>query len=137
MANAGTVTVTRIEGNANEPKIIQFDWLSTAGGAARLDGVSIAGELSQIITIPATGGDAPDVNYDIQLLQIVNVGWSATDSEVDILNAKAANRHNSNTEYIYIDGTTLKAPIFLQGTYSFDVQNAGATNQGTMLLFYR
>lgn len=120
---AGTVTFTEtVHGSV---KKLEIAWTSTAGGAA--DGTSshpYDGRLIAVTTVPAGGADAPDANYDITL----------TDSGGDdVLLGQGANRHTSNTEYLLEANLGAAAASKL----TLNVSGAGATNQGTVLVWLR
>lgn len=87
---AGTVVTT--ETTHTSVKLIKFDWLSSAAGAA--DATTTAyfdGLLIKVATVPDGGGTQPSDQYDLTL---------TTANGIDLLAGQGANRSNVNTEYI-------------------------------------
>lgn len=120
---AGTVTFTEtVHGSV---KKLEIAWTSTAGGAA--DGTSehpYDGRLIAVTTVPAAAGDAPTDNYDLTL----------TDSGgADVLLGQGADRDTANTEHLLEANLGAVAASKL----TLNVTNAGATKQGTVLVWLR
>lgn len=125
----GTATVTEI----TYPTVKKVTWAWTAGSAAApaQDGACTSattyaydGAILGLTTIPGTGGDAPDPNYDITITDAAGH---------DVLLGAGANRHTSNTEHV--------AQTSLAGVASskltLNVSNAGSLNTGVVILYIR
>lgn len=86
--------------------------------------IEYSGEIVRLVTIPGTGTDAPDDNYDVQVLD---------ENDADVLMGSGANRDTANTEQVL-------APSM--GVVAYDkltlyVSGAGASNKGTVHLYIR
>lgn len=79
------------------------------------------GKIVGAITVPGTGSDAPDDNYNIAL--------NDSDS-VDVALGALATRDTANTEYV---ASASMAGIV--GKITVAVSAAGASNKGTLYLF--
>lgn len=118
-------TVTKVEETFSTIKKIKFSWTSTAGGLADLQTTEVySGKILGLTTVPGAGGDAPDPNYDVTLLD---------EDGVDVLMAGGMNRHTANTEHV------LSASL---GAVANDklhvyIAAAGAANKGTVYIFIR
>lgn len=121
---AGTVTQTRTAINSNTSKIV-FTWESTAGGAADLS-FSVVGWLVKMVTDPSA--TAPTDDYDITIVD---------EYGVDALGGAGLNRDTANSEQIYPVGSSGQTPVFLCGTHTFTVANAGATKAGVCVLYVK
>jgi hypothetical protein len=82
------------------------------------------GELVGLTTIPGTGGDAPDLNYDVA---VTDVGGH------DVLLGAGANRHNVNTEHVAKASLAAVAGSKL----TIAITTAGNANKGTVVLYIR
>ena len=125
----GTVTITRDPRRApNEGKkieVVSVAWTSTAGGAASDTISNLYGFLVKAVTIPS-GAAAPTDNYDITLLD---------ENSIDAANSALIDRDTANTEQVYPTGTSAQIPVFLCGTHTFTVANAGNAKSGTCVLY--
>lgn len=123
MADKGTVTVTE-ERLTNIHKIV-FAWTSDTGGdaglATKTTTYQYTGAILGLVTIPGTGADQPDDNYNVTLLD---------DSGVDVLNAQGLLRDDTNTEWVL---SSLGFVANDQLTLSID--SAGDTLQGTVIVY--
>lgn len=123
MAN---MVVTATETTHTSVKRIKFAWTAddaaaTATGATT---ASFTGKILGLATVPGTGGDQPDDNYDV----------TVTDSDsLDVLMGGGANRDETNTEYVL--STSLGAVVESQLTVN--VSNAGNANTGTVYVYIR
>ena len=118
---AGTVTVAE---TGNSVKKITWNWTAAAGVADGATSKTFDQKIIGLATVPGTGGDQPDDNYDITI----------TDADsLDVLLGAGANRDELNTEYV--DGSSLGAVA--QSVLTLNVTNAGGTNQGTVVLWLR
>lgn len=116
---AGTVTVTRTPGKTKygkEYEIVQVAW--TSDGSGNADGaVVLDGWLVKSVTDP---GDGPTDNYDITLVQ----------NTADQLASALVDRDTTNGETVIH-----AAPIFLTGSHTFTIANAGATKSGNAYFY--
>lgn len=120
---AGTVTVT--ENVHGSVKKITFAWTSSAGGAA--DGSSstpLNGKVIRLTTVPAGGGSAPTDNYDVVL--------NDADGH-DVLAGAGADRDTANTEHV----AEASLGVVANSVLTLGVTNAGATKQGTVIVWVR
>mgnify|MGYP001305571807 CR=1 FL=1 len=82
------------------------------------------GRIIGAITVPGTGGDAPDPNY----------GIAVNDSDgVDVALNALLNRHTSNTEYV----AEASMAGVAHSKLTIAVTAAGNSNKGTLYLFIR
>jgi hypothetical protein len=82
------------------------------------------GEIIRLITIPGTGDDAPDVDYDVYVYD---------EDDTDALMAGGLNRHTSNTEQVAASSLGIVANDKL----NLYVSGAGSGNKGTVHLYIR
>lgn len=133
---AGTVTVTRVPYKALEGQrieCVQIDWVADAAAASvpntNID--HLYGYVLKIITNP--GSTAPTANYDMAL-------GDPEDTTLDALGGLIANRHTSNTEQVYgiiKNGSDIAPyPIFLCGTYQFQLTNNAVNSATGRVLIY-
>jgi hypothetical protein len=118
-------TVTTAETTYTSVKKVVFSWTSTAGGVA--DGTTTAaysGALIGLTTIPAAAGAAPTDNYDITVVD--------ADGH-DVLLGTGTDRDTANTEHVA--GTSLAGVA--GSALTLHVTNAGASKQGTVILYIR
>ena len=126
MAESCTIT----EETLGTVKKIKWVWVSAADGTvgAALVGTTTSeaysGECLRLITVPATGADQPDDNYDITILD---------EDGVDVLIGAGANRDELNTEQVIASSLGAVANDKLKLT----VSAAGAGLGGTVYLYIR
>ena len=126
MAAAVTCTEERI-GNV---KKITWAWTAHTDGvvATATSGATTTyaytGVLERLVTVPGTGDDAPDADYDV-------IVYDA--DSVDALMAGGANRHTSNTEQVAASSLGIVANDKL----TLYVSGAGSANKGTVYLYIR
>lgn len=82
------------------------------------------GEIVRLVTVPGTGGDAPDPNYDVYVYD---------GDDVDALISAGMNRHTSNVEQVLASSLGVVAYDKL----TLYVENAGDSNKGTVYLYVR
>lgn len=82
------------------------------------------GEIIRLVTIPGTGDDAPDADYDVYVYD---------DDDTDALMAGGLNRHTSNTEQVAASSLGCVANDKL----TLYVSGAGSGNKGTVYLYIR
>lgn len=118
---AGTVTLTETN-RVSRVKKIKWAWTSTAGGAAdKVTSGKYYGRVVALVTIPAGGGSAPSLNYDI----------TVTDAETyDVMQGAGANRSDTATETAV---PTAYSVAF--GALTINVTNAGNAKSGTAILY--
>lgn len=99
------------------------DGSGDVNGSSNCD-VAVNGYIYMVVTDPAA--DAPTDNYDIVL----------NDSDgVDVMGGKLADRDTANTEQVVpvIGGVTMSR--FVDGNVSVVVSNAGANNDGEIIIY--
>jgi hypothetical protein len=125
---AGTLTVTRDPRRApNEGKMIErivVDWTSDASGNADVSIPNLYGWCVKVITDP--GSTAPTDNYDITLVD---------ENNADALEGLLADRDTANTETVYPVKSGAAVPVFLCGTHTFTVANAGNAKVGRAVFY--
>jgi hypothetical protein len=125
---AGTLTVTRDprqapnEGRQYERVVI--DWTSDASGNADVSIANLYGFLIKLVTDP--GSTAPTDDYDITLMD---------ENGIDALAGAGMNRDTSTTEQVYPTATSAAIPVFLCGTHTFTVANAGNAKVGKAVFY--
>jgi len=122
---AGTLTTTRTQTQLPSGKIVdivQIDWTSDASGNADV-AVTLNGYLIKAITDP--GSTAPTDDYDITLVQ----------NGVDAAATLLTNRDTANSEQVYPLVSGAATPIFLVGSHTFTVANAGNAKVGTAYFY--
>jgi hypothetical protein len=125
MADLGTVTVT--EETFNKIKKITFAWTSDslAGGKATKTTDNVyTGEIIRLVTVPGTGGDAPDPNYDVILYD---------EDTTDTLMSAGLNRHTSNTEQVLASSLG----CVVNDKLSLSIIDAGNANTGTVYVYIK
>lgn len=130
MAVAGTITVSRSADHGRAAVFkVSIAWVSSAGGAVTENYVpSIVGVLTRATFVPAGGALAPDDNYDVTLLD---------EDGVDLLVGLGANRDTANTEHVApMLGAGTNVPVVVVGRIQPVVANAGASNAGTIHLYF-
>lgn len=126
---AGSVTVSRIGVHRDAPvERIRIDWTADGNGAVSGTKVyNVAGVITRVTTVPAAGGNAPDDNYDVTLLD---------DEGVDLLAGLGANRDTANTESVApMLGAGTNVPVVVAGSIELNVAAAGAANKGAVVLY--
>lgn len=125
---AGTLTVTRdprVAPACGKPiERIVVDWTSDASGNADVSIANLYGWLVKIVTDP--GSTAPTDNYDITLVD---------ENGIDALAGAGADRDTANTEQVYPVASGGQTPVFLCGTHTFTVANAGNAKVGRAVLY--
>jgi len=125
---AGTLVVTRDprrgQNGGKDIERIVVDWTSDASGNADASIEKIYGWCVKIITDP--GSTAPTDNYDITLVD---------ENGVDALEGKLVDRDTANNETVYPLVTGAATPVFLCGTHTFTVANAGNAKVGKTIFY--
>ena len=122
---AGSMTITEI--SHGSVKKIKAEW--TAGTGDDVGAVSAStsksydGRIIAVATVPATGDDQPDDNYDVELLDA---------DSVDVALGNLENRDETNREYV--KEADLGA---IKGTMTISVSGAGASHKGTVYVWLR
>lgn len=117
---------SKFERRALPVKIVEWDWLSSAGGAVDDTTVNLyTGKIIAAITDPHdTEALAPADSYDVAIYD--NRGW-------DVLLGAGADRDSVNVEYLLnanlgaVSGSKL----------SLSITNAGDANQGKIILWIK
>ena len=126
MAAAVTCTEERI----GHVKKIKWAWTAHTDGkvATATSGAATTytytGELIRLVTVPGTGDDAPDADYDVYVYD---------GDSVDALMAGGLNRHTSNTEQVAASSLGIVAYDKL----TLYIEGAGSGNKGTVYLYIR
>lgn len=126
MAESCTIT----EETLGSVKKIKWVWVSAADGtvgAALVDTTTdeaYSGECLRLITVPATGADQPDDNYNVTVLD---------EDGVDVLIGAGATRDDTNTEQVIAANLGAVANDKLK----LAVSAAGAGLGGTVYLYIR
>lgn len=121
---AGTVTIT--EHSWAYIKKIEFDWESSAGGAA--DGTTTdiyTGEIIRVVQVPDSGGTQPTDLYDVTVVD---------DDTLDIMYGLGANVSNAAPSQKQMSdglGCVVGSQLTLH------VTNAGATKGGKTIVYLR
>lgn len=124
MAGTLTVTQTRFQAGKGYGNKFSIAWTSDASGNADVSVPNMNGWLVKLVTDP--GATAPTDNYDITLVD---------ENSIDALADTGLNRDTANTEQVYTLASGAQTPIFLTGTYTFTVANAGNAKQGTAVFY--
>ena len=112
-------------GGSNKLRRITVDWTSDGSGDAT-DTVTIDGVIVRLITDPAAGGAAPDDDYDVTVVD---------EFGLDLLDGQGANRDTAVTEHVLLAGGLTTTHVYHEGSCTVTIANAGATNQGQVVLF--
>jgi len=124
MAAVGTVTIS--EEVFSTVKKITLAWTCSAGGI--VSGTSttnaFSGKVERLVTVPGTGADAPDDNYNVTVLD---------EDGTDILMGGGLLRDQVNTEQVLASSLGIVANDKLQ----LVIGAAGASNKGTVYLYVR
>jgi len=119
-------TATRqplVSKTGREAEKISVAWTSDGSGNASVSIENMYGFIIKAITDPT---DGPTDNYDITLVD---------ENGMDALNDSLLNRDTTNTEQVYPGVTNASVPIFVCGTHTFTVANAGATKSGVCVFY--
>lgn len=124
---AGTVTVTRenilFPNMKNIVHKVTIDWVGDAS-AATVPSTNIAGLNGYVIKVVTNPGSvAPTDNYDIAF-------GDPEDTALDAFATLINNRDTANSEQVYPLISGAAVPIFLNGTYQFQLSN-NAVNSAT------
>jgi hypothetical protein len=114
----------RLNPSGKYHRLITVSWTSAADGSASVALPNVNGWLIKAITDP--GATAPTDNYDITLVD---------EAGADAAEGLLANRDTANTETVYTLVTGAATPVFLSGTVTFTVANAGDSKVGTCYLY--
>jgi hypothetical protein len=124
---AGTVTVTRDPRRApNEGKAIErisVRWTSDASGNADVSITNLYGFLVKFVTDPT---DGPTDNYDFTLID---------ENGIDALAGTGVDRDTTTTEQVYPVALNAATPVFLCGTHTFTIANAGNAKSGVVVIY--
>ncbi len=126
MADFGSVTLT--EEVFGTVKKITFAWTAdtgaNAGKATKTTANAYSGEVIRLVTVPASGADAPADNYDVQVLD---------EDSTDVLMGAGADRDLATTEQVLASSLGCVANDKL----TLSVTNAGDTKKGTVYVYIR
>lgn len=126
MADFGTVTLT--EETFGTVKKITFAWTAdtgaNAGKATKTTASVYSGEVIRLVTVPGTGDDAPDDNYDVAIND---------EDGTDVLMGAGADRDTATTEQVLASSLGCVANDKL----TLSVTGAGDTKKGTVYLYIR
>lgn len=107
---------------------LTFHWQAKGlGGVEHVFDIRLRGLLSTLVTKPFGGDNAPETNYDVEVLD---------DSFVDLIGGKGLNRSATVTEFATLNvgaGTTIPVDV---PRFRFRVSNAGEFAMGTTELLY-
>ena len=121
---AGSVVIT--EEVFGTVKKIKFAWTAgTVGEAGTASGQTTkvySGKILGLATVPGTGGDQPDDDYDITV---------ADEDGMDVLMGGGANRDETNTEYVL----SASLGAVANDKLTFAVAAAGSGLKGVAYLF--
>jgi len=111
-------------------KKIKWQWTAHTDGKVATTTANAAttkaynGEFVRLVTIPGTGDDAPDADYDVYIYD---------EDNTDALMAGGLNRHTSNTEQVAASSLGVVANDKL----TLYIEGAGDSNKGTTILYVR
>jgi hypothetical protein len=121
---AGTVTITEV--GYRPTKKIVFAWtagtVAEAGTASGTTTADFWGECVGLTTIPGTGGDAPDDNYNVTITDVHGH---------DVLLGAGLLRDTANTEHV----TRASLACCAGSLLTINVTAAGSANKGTAILY--
>jgi hypothetical protein len=127
---AASATVTRVpKGSPNSAKTaekITVDWVSASDGSCTTSLTNLFGWVVRLATDPAGGGSAPTDNYDITLID---------EDGFDGLAGGGADRDTANNEQAAPIITNAQNAVFVCGTYTFTIANAGDTKSGRAVFY--
>ena len=101
-------------GDDNRLSVFTVTCTTATGGTATIDIPNMDGWLMKVVTNP--GATAPTDDYDITLVDELGV-----DAAASLL----LNRDTANTEMVTTFVSGAPTPLFLAGTHTFTVANAG------------
>lgn len=114
-------------GQGKLEKTVTISWTSDASGDAT-SAITLNGYVQKIVTVP-DGSAAPTANYDITLVQ----------NGVDQLVSLLANRATATNELVFgiakNSSDVGPVPIFLIGSHTFTVANAGNAKSGVVYIY--
>lgn len=122
--------VTLVEETIGVIKKITWQWTAHTDGVVATATANATtthtynGEIVRLVTVPGTGDDAPDDNYDVTI---------SDGDGVDVLLAAGANRDTANTEQVAASSLGVVA----NDTLTLYVTGAGSGNKGTVHLYIR
>lgn len=116
-------TSAQLADDVRSTKIV-VTWLSHTDGAATLALPDMNGFLLKVVTDPGTA--APTANYDITLVD---------ENTFDAASNLLIDRHTTNTEQVYTFVSGAPTPIYLSGTHTFTVANAGSGKDGVCTFY--
>ena len=119
-ANDDTITQTHKK-TTHVVKTLTASWSSDSGDGS-VDGAleAIDGLVYRIVTNP--GATAPTADYDVYLNDV---------DGYDILAAGGVDRHTSTTECVILD-----PPVAVSGVLTLDINSAGNSKIGTVVIYY-
>lgn len=134
---AGTLTLNeRSGGGASQSvEMLEYTWTSDSSGdvsdeeTAHIDGI-----VANVVFVPESGGDQPDNNYDVTILD---------EKDIDILSGRGADLSNTTATRIAPaverhDGTTAGlGEVVVSEPLEITVANAGDTKKGIVRLYIR
>lgn len=132
---AGTIVVTQLPTKSRDGKIyntVQVAWTSDASAGTVLTALDpLYGWLCKVVTMPGAGGVAP-TSYNLKLIDALDTLASPA---LDALAGTCAGRSATVCEQKapIISGAIV--PVLLAGTYTFSIDTAGNSKQGTAWLF--
>lgn len=127
-ATKGTTTIAAFN-RFNERATIS--WTSNATGEVTATITGIQGELLRAAYKPAVGAASPSNAYDLVITD---------DDGVDVLAGTGANLSNTTATTKSCMATASSSgyvPMAVAGGLTFTLTNAGASNQGTVRLYFR
>jgi hypothetical protein len=125
---AGTVTATRaprVSGNGREVEKVSVAWTSDASGNADGSITNLYGFLVKYVTDP-DGTAAPTDLYDMTLVD---------ENSVDALAGSGADRSATLNQQVYPVASGAQTPVFLCGTHTFTIANAGNAKSGVAVFY--
>jgi len=126
---AGTVTLSE-KGRRDGLLCYSIDWLSDASGVVSGTISQIEGTIERIVYLPNTeSGTQPDDNYDVTL---------ADENGLDVLRGTGANLDEANASQVVTTGGDASVlPYATCGLLTLAIAGAGATNTGTIRIYFR
>lgn len=125
---AGTVTITQVPEKTpygREISKVQVDWTSDASGNAT-GAISLYGNLIKVNTAP--GSPTPTDLYDLTLID-------PDGTSLDALTGLLVDRSSTLSQVKYTTPTGNSLPIFLVGSYTFTIANAGNAKSGSVWFY--